>query len=1622
MVTLMKKVNPERITLHGYINNYINVFCREKGSTYWGYSKAIHDIRWNEDDPTSEMTIGRLTVGKEYEYAVVISNEYLSYAPENTEKTGEFITTDARKFIGEAVTTLDGYNSVNLSIDVEGFTGDGSSSPVFLYYREQNADQQNAYWSDTYIWVSSDGNVTFNSVPVEPNKTYDYALVIADGYNNPPAPGSEAYDKLTADKKKIGTFAAKKSTYALSVTPNAEMITYDQGAFDVEVTDTEGFAEKNFRVRLAVTDDTGNYPITATGNINSVDKKGQVVVRGLLASTKYKASATLEAYVTGKGWQTVAVKEGIEFSTIAMNAPTALQLSETEIYLNSLSYLYNRQVVRVNVPEDAAKGTNWAVEWSSDKPEVASVNVYGTIVAREPGEATITATSLLNENAKATVKVHVEDYSVVLLNEAGTGVVSIVSAVSTVKNTVSTNAKVSKISVVAGADGNPNYRFDRVDAKGVSDNPSIAYWDDAEQRVVANNIGSTNIVLTVDDKYKTELNVSVYAEKPKEQVPDFDLKIRYDDEMTYPAIKTSEGYQIAIGEDYLLFATTASEIEGLEDISEVLSYKVSEADASVLGVYQDYYGAELSGLKKGTATVTVSYDLDKVKALLQMDPYNVGLQQILGNAQNLPTKTVKFDVRQTASQGLPTVHAITNVHETLKEAVSTLGEGWKLLDPDTPLYTLPVNNSKYSYDFEAEYTGNDFYPYKGKVKVYLSTIAGVNVINNGSSVISSDGEDAMHVVVRPVITGYTGIVEDEDYKVVLTSPKPDVKVESDAAGFKITATKKGKYTLKADITNKDGSNVFATGSYAITVADGTLIDHIDLEPSAESEHVTIVGNTIYFDSEKMNDVKSFKLAATAFDRKEAANTTTKLLWTTTDKTVADIDAKADDRAVTVNIKGEGHAVIQVTAGDDAKASAKFNVEVRNYKPRVEGDKATINTAYDYNDSYGIYLSGNQYGVISVTAVYNDTIKKIQVMDGDKASTNFKIAGDDSYGDRTAEVIIAPVNADMAAGKHTANLAVTTESGFTYTYPLAITVMNKEPKVTAKVSNSMNLFYINNRGQLDITLEKNKSKDTDYSIESIRWGDSSDEAFRLNGSTYLPKTPNVKRYWIDGSKVKVSDGKLVNPNAASSTVSIKLQGVRKSYELPVTVKCSYKKPKLTTADIRTGKNTSMIIPSLSAKSFGFYILGDKKALISYSELRVNSDIKNDVTISGSYPVNVAYYGTAEKFDLPLTVDSYNWREALTVTHKVAVTNPVAVLSNAKLTYNTNYDGAVYTQVMLKDYGYQNISFVDVTGADEVSHNLLASGKIQTSYVETEIYGYMLKVKLNASKLDTIPKAATYVLTPYCNGKALNTLTLKISFTDKAVTAKASGKGKLDLAISDAGCFTPEGFVDYDPDSNEYKWLIANSIAVAPKFANLGSGYYVTGAELTGEYRKYFDIYRSSDSKGNSVQYIKISENGKGKLKAGQNYNLSVIYTLQDDEGNRITVQSNVMKIKPIQKAPKITIIGDNQILYAAAPDVEKTTIIRTPYYDTDLTKDYYMIQSAYGSLDTNKDGKADIVISSGYDSEGSSQAELIVRLTDKDAVITAAKGKTYTVPVTVKLVGRDGIAKDAAIKIKVTVKR
>lgn len=246
----------------------------------------------------------------------------------------------------------------------------------------------------------------------------------------------------------------------------------------------------------------------------------------------------------------------------------------------------------------------------------------------------------------------------------------------------------------------------------------------------------------------------------------------------------------------------------------------------------------------------------------------------------------------------------------------------------------------------------------------------------------------------------------------------------------------------------------------------------------------------------------------------------------------------------------------------------------------------------------------------------------------------------------------------------------------------------------------------------------------------------------------------------------------------------------------------------------------------------------------------------------------------------------------------------------------------------------------------------------------------------------------------------TLTLKIQATNKPVTAKVKLSGSLDLSQK--------------PNT------VKNYVEVRMTPQNIGDNYSYdnsgTGFSLVGEYSNYFSVFYVDAVPG--LYRIRINKDYESRLKAGQRYRLAIRFTLKMENGDTVQVQTPTFSVKPKQSVPKVTVHGNSQTLFAGNDKLVRTCGFELP------DGMGYRIKGISGGLDCNKDGKQDISISWVKKDSTDQYAAVELKLADRDGALTVsgAKGKTYNIPVTMTLEGRDGIAKDVKTSIKVTVRR
>lgn len=1574
-------------------HNRIYLYLREKGTTgEWIKSDGGGQILgwWNDNQPivlTAQWLIHddyweELKDGTEYEYKIGIGLHWEStywYGEEDIRFTeeGTFTTKeDSRELSDPQITS--GYSHATVETVLTGNAFGDYTGPCFYYKKQGSSEWQAWEYEGTESYEKK-----FKSIitDLSPATTYDYVLTTY--YEEP-----ENLDKLPDFKKKIGTFATKKADYQLFFEVNEAKSTPRKEVLKVSASGTAKDALLDIHFVL----NNGQ-----TQEIRLTEKSGyksEVIFDQLNADTKYTIERA-DIYVTERicyaegtedEWEEtytihiLSLTPKYEFTTKEAITPESISLDKTE-----LKYTLYNEGDYLKVTASPASASN-DVTWSTSNADVAEVDTDGYVYPCGEGEAVITATSIYDPEVKASAKVSVKNYAVILTDENKP-----VYSISVNKGSIATNITYAEMK--AGTD-----KWEALtDITAVSAKPSVAEWKAADNGIygmAGNSVGDATVTFDKDG-YKASINVSVYT-----QASGFGITGLRASSENYPALLKGENtYQIAWHQDLNIVYTaqiTVSPAAYYISNNDFVWTSSNEKAATV-------QSGQITPTGVGTTTITVKPSADKMEIA------------------KLPTVDFSLEVKELPATQIQTAYAVTNVDKVLGDVRLENWEGWTWKNPQTQLYSLPVNSDYYA--FEASYTGDRYYAYEGMVNVYISTVTGVSIEEREAdhrNIIMAGGSDAIKLQVSP---SYTGLLPESKYTIKIPVIEGITVTEGSEKGvYTITASKTGSYILKPEI--KIGDKIVTTGSYKIKAVVDSQVSRIELRTDS---NVAVKDGVICLDTG--SGVENISLTAKAYNRDGSENTTTKLKWSVTDKAVAELTT-SDDRNATVQIKGSGHAMIQVRAADLTGVSVGYALEMRDYSPRVEGSKLTINTAYDYaNDDEGSLITASQYGFVEIIPVYSGSISRVQIVSQNATKENLDIESDfEAYNINGCKYIVKPKNPDMATGKKAVQLAVTTSAGTVYLYPLTVTIINKQPKVQFKITKAMNMFYLTEKGRAAVTLENNNF----FTIESFHWEDGTDASgftFKRNEDAEDSRKPNVKVYDISGHKVKMTNGILADSSVADGTVTIKLYGVRKAYTLEnITVKYSYKKPVLKTVDKVTKKDISNIIPSMGSDKIVFRIVDNltKRSLYYCEETDSEYDdsekdyynklqcddagirLMDREYMEDGYFTGVSYSGSENALCVSMTVDSDNWREALMVNHKIKTIAPRAVLSVQKLTFNTNYANAADVGISLKDYG-GFVSFADIAveGADAKAAELLEDDRLQVVHCEGDGY---VGIRLNKLRYmqGQVPKGTyTYKLTPYYKNPstgentALNTVLLKINFTDKQITAKASGKGKLDLAMAATDMKT-------------------NSVAVTARFAGTGSGYRVKNAVITGDYNKYFEINTDQYS-DNPVYFIKVSDSQKGRLKAGTNYNLSLIYTLQSSGGDEFTVQSNVLRVKPVQKAPKITVSENNFILYAAADEVTRSCMIYTPYYKSHNARDYYVIEDAYGSIDVNKDGMADIEVTMN-DRDSGSNAYLTIRITDKYAVTASPKGKQYTIPVTVKVTGRDGISKDASVVIKVKVKR
>lgn len=530
--------------------------------------------------------------------------------------------------------------------------------------------------------------------------------------------------------------------------------------------------------------------------------------------------------------------------------------------------------------------------------------------------------------------------------------------------------------------------------------------------------------------------------------------------------------------------------------------------------------------------------------------------------------------------------------------------------------------------------------------------------------------------------------------------------------------------------------------------------------------------------------------------------------------------------------------------------------------------------------------------------------------------------------------------------------------------------------------------------------------------TVNWTDDADKALGFNISKYV-YYDNAKKKWcanVDTTELEM-EGKAPAAGTATGTLELTFRGYRNTVKVnKFKIKYCYKLPNIVTMSAATVINTECGIDKAS-----FYLYQkDAKMRITYkneeNKYCYNSykcnieEVELSPTSYGSDYMEYVYTGVNKKENVVISLRSDYWREKVEVKHTINNVAPVLILEKPAMTFNWNLPGTDTT--VFKVRNAQNgavLKDVIITGKNAAAQKLLDENVFTFSLKENKY----LDVKLNSLQaLNKKFKDGSYgfTVTPVfvssVTGKEVTgkPCVLTVKTTSKAPEVNLSASGSIDIAR----------YPMYD------NWeFYKNAMKLKYSFKNVNSNYEEIGREVIGDYADYFEIWWSDPGQG---FYLKAKRGMEGRLKAGFVYNVQIKFTLKMKDGTTTEIiTKKPYKLKLKQSATGVKVSTKPQTMFASNEEV-------TRVYELRLNGSYYRIEKITGGLDVNKDGKNDIVIDRVSTKDWDTAADITLRIADRDAISATVKGKSYSVPIEIMVMGADGVTKNIRTQIKVTVRK
>ena len=589
---------------------------------------------------------------------------------------------------------------------------------------------------------------------------------------------------------------------------------------------------------------------------------------------------------------------------------------------------------------------------------------------------------------------------------------------------------------------------------------------------------------------------------------------------------------------------------------------------------------------------------------------------------------------------------------------------------------------------------------------YLDKQTKLTAVSDASALGLQPGQTAA------ITVSGSGELEPGDLRFSIPANQRSIATVDENTGVVTAGTTPGTVTVTAAIRN-DPLN--RTAACKIKVID-MQAEALELSAMVE-EPVQMDKNTVILDAQNVAaDTYTFRVFASAKNYKGEDFTPT-ITWASSNTAIATVKTEKDGTtAVTVKKGAGGECAITATAKDMGKVSATLWLSIRDYCPRLETTKLTLNTVQENGvtlellDSYGNAITGLR--------LYEDG--------AEEPSTRFAVAlGEDTLTIQAMEAV--------KAGTYKLRLEADCANHQTYFYDLQLKLTSTLPAVTLKQNTKFNLFYLDSAAEITVTAK-------DALVQNAVLESDTFTGDYANGMLTL-------RYhddYVPGTKVNTK-----------AIVKVWLEGYNSAVTKTITISTITTAPRL-----KLSSASSIINTKLSEdRSTEFRILNSGTGEVL--------DLTGAIVECGNEFVSLATQDSSVVLTLngftggtaTLLVQDSNWTKAVKLTHKVTVQEalPTMKLATGTLKLNPVFPEQGAETAISLSQGNLTLSEMEITSTAKDGTALAG----EAAKLNVEWDG---STGITATIEDASVKAGTYAFS--CvgtleNGETLKAVTLKIT---------------------------------------------------------------------------------------------------------------------------------------------------------------------------------------------------------------------------------------------------------------------